>query len=103
MAPVLEGITRDSLMQIARYNGIEIVEQPVSRDQLYISDEVFVCGTAAEVIAIREIDFRTIGEGKMGPVTRIIQNAYMEAIHGRHPLSEGWLDYVEQNESVSAD
>jgi branched-chain amino acid aminotransferase len=103
MAPVLEGITRDSLIQIARGMGIEVVEQAVSRDQLYIADEVFVCGTAAEVVAIREIDFRTIGAGKMGPVTRQVQRAYQEAIHGRHSLSVAWLDYVEQKESVAAD
>ncbi len=94
MAPVLEGITRDSLIQIARHLGIDIVEQPISRDQLYIADEVFICGTAAEVAAIREIDFRKIGSGKMGPVTRQLQIAYQEAIHGNHPLSAGWLDYV---------
>ena len=103
MAPVLEGITRDALMQLAASLGIEVVESPISRDQLYIADEAFVCGTAAEVIAIREIDFRTIGEGKMGPITRQIQNAYMAAIHGRHALSAGWLDYVHAQESVSAD
>jgi len=103
MAPVLEGITRDSIIQIARGMDLEVVEQPVSRDQLYIADEIFVCGTAAEVIAIREIDFRTIGAGKMGPVTRQVQHAYQDAIHGLHPLSAAWLDYVEQKESVAAD
>lgn len=102
MAPVLEGITRDALIQIARYNAIEVIEQPISRDQLYIADEIFVCGTAAEVIAIRELDFRTIGTGKMGPVAHKLQHAYQQAIHGRHPLSAGWLDYVEQPHSVSA-
>lgn len=96
MAPVLEGITRDSLIQIARSLGIEVVEQQVSRDQLYIADEVFLCGTAAEVCAVREIDFRPIGNGKMGPVTRQIQQTYNDVIHGRHPLSAGWLDYVGQ-------
>jgi branched-chain amino acid aminotransferase len=101
MAPVLEGITRDTLMQLANGLGIEVVEQAISRDQLYIADEVFVCGTAAEVVAIREIDFRTIGAGKMGPVTHQLQDAYQQAIHGRHPLSAGWLDYVEQKEPTS--
>ncbi len=100
MAPVLEGITRDAVIQLANDLHIDVVEQPVSRDQLYIADEAFVCGTAAEVIAIREIDFRTIGAGKMGPVTRRVQHAYQDVIHGRHPLSESWLDYVEQKESV---
>ena len=93
MAPVLEGITRDSLMQIARHLGIEVVEQQISRDQLYIADEIFVCGTAAEVCAIREIDFRTIGPGN-GPGHPPDPTAYQDAVHGRHPLSADWLDYV---------
>ena len=67
---------------------------PVSRDQLYIADEVFVCGTAAECIALCEIDYRVIGNGKMGPVTRKVQQAFQSAIRGRHPRSAEWLDYV---------
>jgi branched-chain amino acid aminotransferase len=93
-ADILEGITRDSLITLARDLGYEVVEQPISRDQLYVSDEVFVCGTAAECIALREIDFRTIGEGRMGPVTREVQQAFRAAIHGEHPRSAEWLDYV---------
>jgi len=94
-APVLEGITRDSIATLAHDLGYEVSEAPVSRDQLYIADEVFVCGTAAECIALREIDFRVIGAGKMGPVTRAIQQAYHAALHGQHPRSAEWLDYVE--------
>lgn len=93
-ATVLEGITRDTILVLAREMGIAAVEQPVSRDQLYIADEVFVCGTAAEVIALREIDFRTIGDGRTGPVTRKFQQVYADVIRGRHPFSRGWLDYV---------
>lgn len=102
MAPILEGITRDSLIQIARGMGLEVVEGPISRDQLYIADEMFVCGTAAELIAIRELDFRPIGAGRMGPVTQQLQRAYHQAIHGEHPLSAQWLDYVAQREPASA-
>jgi branched-chain amino acid aminotransferase len=88
---ILEGITRDALITIARDLGFEVIEQMISRDQLYIADEVFVCGTAAECIALREIDFRTIGSGKMGPVTRQIQQAYQAAIHGKLPkYASGW-------------
>src|ERR1700751_854087 len=72
---ILEGITRDSLITLAEDMGYTVLEEPISRDQLYISDEVFVCGTAAEVIGLREIDFRTIGSGKTGPVTRELQRA----------------------------
>jgi branched-chain amino acid aminotransferase len=94
IAPVLEGITRDSVIAIAHDLGYPVVEQPISRDQLYIADEVFVCGTAAEAIALREIDFRTIGAGKMGPVTRRIQRAFHAAIHGDAPKYSHWLTPV---------
>jgi branched-chain amino acid aminotransferase len=99
-AAVLEGITRDSITTLARDLGYAVVEQPISRDQLYLADEVFVCGTAAECIALCEIDFRVIGAGKMGPVTRALQRAYQDAIHGRHPRSAEWLDYVNAPASV---
>jgi len=91
---ILEGITRDSSITIARDLGFEVSEQMISRDQLYIADEVFVCGTAAECIALREIDFRAIGSGKMGPVTRQIQQAYQAAIHGKTPKYAEWLALV---------
>ena len=93
-APVLEGITRHSIHTIAQDLGYRILEQPISRDQLYIADEVFVCGTAAECIGLAEIDFRKIGEGKTGPVTRQIQNVYHEAIRGKDKKYEKWCDYV---------
>jgi branched-chain amino acid aminotransferase len=93
-APVLEGITRETVVVLAEDLGFEVSEAPVSRDQLYIADEVFVCGTAAECIALREIDFRTIGDGRMGPVTKAVQQAFQAAIRGRGPRSPEWLDYV---------
>ncbi|HVN14343.1 MAG TPA: branched-chain amino acid transaminase [Anaerolineales bacterium] len=96
-APVLEGITRSSIFTIATDLGYEVIEQPVSRDQLYIADEVFVCGTAAECIGLSEIDFRKIGDGKTGPITRAIQKVYHEAIRGKLPQYESWCDYVDSN------
>lgn len=93
-ASILEGITRDSLIALAGDLGYAVLEEPISRDQLYIADEVFVCGTAAEVIALREIDFRTIGDGKTGPVARSLQDAFEQATSGRHPRSAEWLSYV---------
>jgi len=93
-AAILEGITRDSIMALARELGLAVSEEPISRDQLYICDEVFVCGTAAEVIALREIDGRTIGTGKAGPITRLLQRQFAEVVHGRHPLSRTWLEPV---------
>ena len=91
---ILEGITRDSLITIARDMGYTVVEEPISRDQLYIADEVFVCGTAAEVVGLREIDFRTIGSGKTGPVTRELQHAFDELTGGRHARSAQWFSPV---------
>src|SRR5574341_464079 len=99
-APVLEGITRDSLLVIAKDLGYEVTEQPVSRDQLYVADEVFVCGTAAECIGLSEIDFRKIGDGQTGPVTRAIQKVYHDAIRGKLAKYESWCDYVDVSPSV---
>jgi branched-chain amino acid aminotransferase len=93
-APVLEGITRDTILTLSRDLGYQVTETPISRDQLYIADEVFVSGTAAECIALREIDFRQIGSGHMGPVTRKLQSAFQSAIRGLHPRSASWLEYV---------
>jgi branched-chain amino acid aminotransferase len=95
-APVLEGITRHSILTIATDLGYEVVEQPVSRDQLYIADEVFVCGTAAECIGLSEVDLRVIGDGKTGPVTRAIQKVFHDAIRGKLPQYDNWLAYVEE-------
>jgi branched-chain amino acid aminotransferase len=91
---ILEGITRDSLITLARDLGHTLIEEPISRDQLYIADEVFVCGTAAEVVGLREIDFRTIGNGKTGPVTRVLQAEFEKLTSGHHPRSAEWLSHV---------
>jgi branched-chain amino acid aminotransferase len=94
-APVLEGITRESVSIIAKDLGYEVVEAPVSRDQLYNADEVFVCGTAAEVIGLSEIDFRKIGDGRAGRITGEIQNVFHDAIRGKNEKYEAWCDYVD--------
>lgn len=93
-APLLEGITRHSIFVIAQDLGYDVIERPVSRDQLYTADEVFVCGTAAEVIGLSEIDYRRIGSGETGPVTRALQTAYHDAIRGRIEKYQHWLTYV---------
>jgi branched-chain amino acid aminotransferase len=93
-AGILEGITRDTLITLARDLDYSVVEEPISRDQLYIADEVFVCGTAAEVIALREIDFRVIGNGKAGPVTSALQQQFDKLVSGRHIRSAQWLTPV---------
>ena len=99
-APVLEGLTRHTIHTIAKDLGYDVLEQPISRDQLYVADEVFVCGTAAECIGLSEIDFRVIGDGKTGPVTRAIQNVYHDLIRGKVAKYEEWCDYVGEEVKV---
>ena len=93
---MLEGITRHSIYTVATDLGYDVVEQPISRDQLYNADEVFVCGTAAECIGLSEIDFRKVGDGTTGPVTRAIQNVYHDLIRGKVAKYEDWCEYVEE-------
>ncbi len=94
LTTVLEGITRASLITLAEDMGLTVAEAAMTRDQLYIADEVFICGTAAEVVGVREIDFRTIGSGKMGPITRRLQQGFYRAVRGEDPRYEAWLDQV---------
>jgi branched-chain amino acid aminotransferase len=91
---ILEGITRDTIFALAADLGLDAIETRVSRDHLYVADEVFVCGTAAEVLGVAEIDTRQIGSGGTGPVTSRLRAAYLDAVHGRHPRSDGWLTHV---------
>ncbi len=93
-APVLEGITRDSIVKLCAELGITVEERQISRDQLYIADEVFLCGTAAECVGLREIDFRKIGEGKVGPITKAVQKAFHQVTCGEHPFCAEWMDYL---------
>jgi branched-chain amino acid aminotransferase len=99
-ANILEGITRDSIITLARDLGFEVKESLISRDQLYISDEVFVSGTAAELVGIREIDYRRIGDGKTGPVTRALQDAFEDLTRGRHSRSSQWLSNVKASQAA---
>lgn len=95
LTSVLPGITRASLMQVSRDLGYEVVEQLFTRDELYIADEAFFCGTAAEVTPIREVDNRIIGEGKCGPVTKKLQKDYFNVVKGGNDKYSDWLDYYE--------
>lgn len=94
VATILEGITRDSIIQLAVDRGIPVEEKGITRDMLYIADEVFITGTAAEIVGARMIDFRVVGSGNVGPVTRMLLDDYMEAAHGKGRRSSEWLDYV---------
>ncbi|PIN85515.1 MAG: branched chain amino acid aminotransferase [Candidatus Diapherotrites archaeon CG11_big_fil_rev_8_21_14_0_20_37_9] len=90
----LEGITRKSIIEVAKSFGYTVKEELFTRDQLYISDEAFLTGTAAEVTPIREVDNRTIGNGMPGPITKKFQSTYFDAIHGKVPEYKKWLDFV---------
>jgi branched-chain amino acid aminotransferase len=92
---ILDGITRRSVIQIARDLGYTVVERDVARAELYLADEVFMSGTAAEVVPVREIDDHAIGTGEPGEVTRVLQKAFDDAIHGRTVRYREWLDVVQ--------
>jgi len=93
---VLGGITRNCAMVLAREMGYEVVEQAIPREFLYVADEAFFTGTAAEVTPIREVDDRPIGSGVRGPITERLQSTYFDLVEGRYtPLADNWLDYVE--------
>jgi branched-chain amino acid aminotransferase len=91
---VLAGITRDCVLTIARDHDLSVVERRVGRDELYIADEIFITGTAAEVTPVREVDFRVVGTGEPGPVTRRIQETYFDAVKGRQERYAAWLTPV---------
>ncbi len=91
---ILKGITRDAALQIAKDSGIEVVEQRFTRDELYMADECFFTGTAAELTPVREVDDRTIGTGKPGPITKTVQTAYFDAIHGKIDKYKEWLTVI---------
>jgi branched-chain amino acid aminotransferase len=91
---VLPGITRDSVLRIAKDLKIQVVEQGIPREMLYISDEVFFCGTAAEITPIRSVDKVTVGKGDIGPVTRAIRNEFYGIINGTEPDRYHWFTPV---------
>jgi branched-chain amino acid aminotransferase len=93
-ASILTGITRHSLITLARENGIEVVERDIPREYLYLADEVFMCGTAAEVTPIRAVDGKQVGEGKAGPVTRRLQKLFFGLFTGETHDQWGWLEMV---------
>lgn len=94
LTSILDGITRNSIIQIARDAGLRVEEQRFTRDELYCADEVFFSGTAAEITPIREIDDRKIGEGKPGPITKKITSTFMDIVQGKNPEYKHWLTYL---------
>ena len=93
-ASILGGITRDTCLTLMREMGIEVEERMISRDELYIADEIFMCGTAAEVTPVREVDDRTVGDGKRGPVSKRVQDRYFQVVRGTEVPHPEWLAHV---------
>jgi branched-chain amino acid aminotransferase len=91
LTSALEGITRHTIFVLAKELGYDVIEKRITRDEVYISDEVFFTGTAAEVTPIREVDNRIIGNGGRGPITEKLQTMYFDAVHGRTEKYKDWL------------
>ena len=98
VASILDGITRKSVMQILEDRGFPVLERDIARSELYTADEVFMCGTAAEIVPVREIDDHSLGEP--GEVTQMVQARFEDAIYGRAPEYAEWLDLVGEPEKV---
>jgi branched-chain amino acid aminotransferase len=94
LTSALEGITRETVMTIAAEQGLSVVEKRITRDEVYVADEAFFTGTAAEVTPIRELDGRNIGNGGRGPVTAKLQALYFDYVHGRRADHSEWLSYA---------
>lgn len=94
LTSILPGITRDTVMTLAQDLGLSVREERFSRDELYLADEVFLTGTAAEITPVREIDDRVIGPGHPGPVTKKLQETYFAVVRGNLPQYANWLSYI---------
>jgi branched-chain amino acid aminotransferase len=94
LTSILEGITRNTVMQLARERGMTVTEERFTRDAMYVADEVFVTGTAAEIAPVRELDGRRISSGTPGPVTRELQKTFFEIVRGESRSHEAWLTRV---------
>ncbi len=99
-ASVLGGITRDTIMTLARDNGITVIEQDLPRELLYIADEVFFTGTAAEVTPVRSVDKIQVGAGRRGPLTEALQTAFFKVVNCEVPDTHGWLTWVYPDEAA---
>jgi len=93
-AAILSGITRDTVIHLLHEQGVDVREEPISRDELYIADEVFLTGTAAEITPVREIDHRRIGRGDAGPITRRLQESFFSIVKGSDVRHEQWLSFI---------
>ena len=94
LTSALEGITRDTVIRLIAEAGLELIEKRITRDEVYVADEVFFTGTAAEVTPVRELDGRQIGNGSRGPVTEMLQARYFDCVQGRDSQHDDWLTFV---------
>ncbi len=94
LTSALDGITRDTIIHLAKEHGIEVIEKHITRDEVYTADEAFFTGTAAEVTPISELDRRVVGSGRRGPITEKLQSMYFDCVTGRDPKHQGWLTYL---------
>lgn len=94
LTSALDGITRNTIFVLAEEQGLEIIEKRITRDEVYVADEVFFTGSAAEVTPIREVDNRTIGNGSRGPITEKLQTLYFDQVYGRRDINAHWLAHV---------
>lgn len=100
-ASILPGITRDTVIQLARQMGYEVVEQNMTREAFYLADEAFMTGTAAEVVPIKSVDDLPVGSGSRGPITEKLQQAFFGLFKGTTPDDQGWLEHVNSVEDKS--
>ena len=92
---LLEGVTRKGLMELMANEGIPVLERSIDRSELYVADEVFVCGTGVQVAPVIEVDHRKVGSGEIGPIARLVRDRYFEAVRGRLPEYQHWLTPIE--------
>jgi branched-chain amino acid aminotransferase len=94
LTSALEGITRDTIIKLIAEAGLTVIEKRITRDEIYVADEAFFTGTAAEVTPIRELDGRQIGNGGRGPITELLQTKYFDCVQGRDRNHDDWLTFV---------
>ena len=100
---ILEGITRSTLIQLAKDElGVDTVERQIDRSELYVADELFLCGTGAQVAAVAEVDHRVIADGKVGPITGRLMKLYFDIVKGKSPKYAGWCTAVYPTEVGAA-
>ena len=94
LTSILEGITRNSILELAKSKNIPVLEERFTRDAMYVAEEIFLTGTAAEVTPVRELDDRTVGEGRRGPITTSLQQTFFDIVEGKEPAYANWLTPV---------